>query len=298
MRYQSTQATRPARHVVTGVMVLSGEGRRCIPALKAMRQIVSTLYAIHDGPIDRATAEAAGECCERVLVWEKQGFKEAHLARFFHEFGSGDPWFLHLDSDEVLSEALICELKGLTFEDGRIYQSALEDIRDDGTILRYARHPRRYKTILFQRKSIDRVWGIPHVGIVVGEAPQQKLAEVVEHRSTQVNAGFLDYLIKKVIPFTQRDARARTDTIVCLHEDLLDRVAPDHPSLRRQDAMRYRLHAWMVPIVFSGMLRIGLVDLLHARNLAAVSYEFKRLLSNAVYQAHLCVLIGKYRGLR
>ena len=183
-----------------GLLVMCNEGARCLPTINQIRRLCSTVYVIHDGEPNDDTRRIISRYADHIYIKPKMGCKEPHLAEFFSNYENVDDWILHFDTDEVLSEELSKEISIHNSSDGIVYYAKNVDINQSGSYLRYRRISRG-KVILFQPKSVQRIIGIPHVGLKFEMSKVSKLNNPLHHYSSHVNASYIEYLFGKLFPF-------------------------------------------------------------------------------------------------
>lgn len=281
---------------ILALFVLHLEGERARAALEQASKIATRIIVIHDGPIDEPTRSLCNEYLAEIIEGDSAGCKEPHLARFFASYDGKSSWILHLDSDEVMSESLVEEIKDLTFGQSCVYWGQLLHQRKNGTIIRYARRSfaRGLKPVLFHLNSIERIIGVPHRGFIYcGEARFLKFP--VMHLAEHLNYS-LRQLLKKEMRFCAVEAKHRIRPVLVFENNLLSRWPPDSRKFRLSDRLRYQFPLMLLPFCLLFRIYQSALWFCDIRSLAAVKEEISLFLTRLPYQTKLLLLISRYKA--
>jgi hypothetical protein len=284
---------------IIGVMVLHHEGNQAREALTSLLRVCKTVYVLHDGPSDIETRKLAEDLNVIFIEMDKRGCKEAQLTEFlgtqFADQDRNDLWYLNTDSDEILSENLICEIQSLSLDSPMCYWVPMRHICADGVALRYANHSVRVmKIILFHVDAIKMVIGLPHKG-VQGTSMSVNLTGDLLHKASHLNYSFLQ-IFKKEMIFAIKDAKLRSNLVRIFLRRRLISVSGGNMWLPLTDRLRFLfpLLAAFPAGIYS--LLLSLRGLLDVRSFRTFNCEVKLVATRPFYQIYLCYLIYKYKN--
>jgi len=277
--------------------VVCNEGERARQALIALRAVADKLTIIQDGQVDETTDQLSREYASDVVVYPKKGCKEPHLALFFAQFRNESRWFLHVDSDEILSDELKAEIATLDLSEPDVYSVELAHTLKDGTSLKYKKGSGRVvKPILFHNEKLRSVIGLPH-GALKLDLPWRKLDAQVIHRAGHLNFSFRQ-LFEKEKRFARTDARLRSLPVKVLGADGLLEIESTSNSFGFTNWLRNSHPLLALPLSATYQFAQSLWWLADVRSMKTLVSELQMLPIRPFYQAYLCYLIWQMRNIQ
>lgn len=280
-----------------GIIVLHNEGERARSSLEALKRVASKIIVLHDGPPNLETARIVNELNLSLLPMEKTGFKELQLVRYFESvkhFVDSEPWYLHVDSDEILSEELIDSIRGIKLDNNFHYLAKLKHVCDDGVALRYSEGSSRvWKPILFQLNKNIKVIGIPHKGLLMN-CPVKIIRGDVEHRAIHLQFS-LKQIFSREMTFVKKDARARASQMEYFSNGNKLKTAASFDNLPYRDWLLYKF-PFMVAIpslLYASYLAIR--SLSEVRSFRTFVCEIKLAATLPIYYFLLPILIARIK---
>lgn len=286
---------------IVGVMVLYNDGHRAIKALIAMKKICTHIFVIHDGPSDVNTKQTISNFGLSLTEFPRRYCKEAHLVHFFYDFISKNlsnkkylevKWCLHLDSDEVLTDSLIEEIRSLPDTSHTSLIAAADHIIEDNKKLKYKKSSNRiYKPIMMNLTSNHRIVGLPHKGLEFKLESSLVLKNKFNHNAEHVHKNLYKQ-IEKEWNFAINDAFLRTKPIQIFNDYKIENVSNFSKKLSLSDRLLNKYPILVAfPVSFYSFL-LSIKSLFEARNFLTLNYEFKMLFARSIYYLRLAWLIN------
>jgi len=273
-------------------MILCNEGERARKACERVKAASSEMVILHDGEANLETKNLAASLGVPFYEYEKKGCKEPHLVRFFSENAEEPKWYLHVDSDEILSQELVEEILSLDLDKPEVYYGELVHTKSDGTALRYSENSSRSeKPVIFHSESFEYLIGMPHCFCAFKSRPK-RLNNPTIHEAAHLDYGLFKILSKEA-RFAQTDARIRTNEVAFFSKGKLDFVSPSASILGKNNYYRYK---YSLLVLFPAMLyslKRSFGWLFEARSLSAFVVEARLLVARPFYQGRICWLIAQ-----